>query len=258
MSTPDEKFTRETITRVHTWTPGLLSFRTTRHPGFRFVPGQFARLGLQSGDGETVWRAYSMVSAPYDEFLEFFSIVVPDGEFTTRLAQCSVGDEILIGRTSFGFLTTDRFRPGQNLWLLATGTGLAPFLSILQDPATWSDYRHIVLVHSVRTAAELTYRDALARLNEHPLIGEHADRLVYVPVVTREPHPDALGQRIPALLASGELERRAGLPLNRKDSRIMICGNPDMVRDTRKQLKDMGFALARREEPGQFAVENAW
>lgn len=258
MSAHDEKFTTERIVHIRRWTPGLFSFRTTRHRGFRFVPGQFARLGLRTADGGTVWRAYSMVSAPYDEHLEFFSIVVPGGEFTSRLERLAVGDEILIDKTSFGFLTTDRFRPGQDLWLLATGTGLAPFLSILQDPANWRDYQRIVLVHSVRTGAELTYRDELAALHEHPLVGEHADKLIYVPVVTRERVVGALAQRIPALIASGELEARAGVRLDHEASRIMICGNPQMVRDTRTLLKARGFTLSRREQPGQLAIENAW
>lgn len=258
MSAHDEKFTVERILHIRRWTPGLFSFRITRHRGFRFVPGQFARLGLHTTDGGTVWRAYSMVSAPYDEHLEFFSIVVPGGEFTSRLEQLAVGDEILVDKTSFGFLTTDRFRPGQDLWLLATGTGLAPFLSILHDPTNWTDYQRLILVHSVRTGAELTYRDELATLREHPLVGPHADRLIYVPVVTRERVAGALAQRIPALIASGELEARAGVRLDHEASRIMICGNPEMVRDTRTLLKARGFALSRREHPGQLAIENAW
>lgn len=258
MSADDEKFTTERIIRIHRWTPGLFSFRTTRHRGFRFVPGQFARLGLRDDSGAIVWRAYSMVSAPYDEHLEFFSIVVPGGEFTSHLEQLDVGDEILVDKTSYGYLTTDRFRAGQHLWLLATGTGLAPFLSILQDPDSWTTYEHIVLVHSVRTAAELTYRDELAALHEHPLVGSRAEKLIYVPVVTREAAGDALAQRIPALIESGALEARAGVRLEPDTSRVMICGNPDMVRDTRKLLKSLGFALSRREAPGQLAVENAW
>lgn len=258
MNTPEQKFTREHVISLRRWTDNLISFRLTRHRGFRFVAGQFARLGLTSDEGKAVWRAFSMVSAPYDEHLEFFAIAVPGGEFSGMLARLAVGDEVLVDKQAFGFLTTDRFKPGQDLWLLATGTGLAPFLSILQEPGIWDDYAHVVLVHSVRTAAELTYRDELSGLDQHPLVGERASKLIYLPVVTREPHPGALDARIPALIASGELARHAGLRLTPEDARVMICGNPDMVRDTRNQLKEMGFALARRAEPGQYAVENAF
>ena len=255
---PDEKFSTERIIGIKRWTAGLFSFRTTRHKGFRFVPGQFARLGLPNSDGNTVWRAYSMVSAPYDEHLEFFSIVVPGGAFTSMLAERRVGDEILIDKTAFGFLTTNRFRPARDLWLLATGTGLAPFLSILQDPAIWSDYENIVVVHSVRTAAELTYRDEMQALTAHPLIGEQARRLRHVPVVTREPVAGALDARIPSLIREGRLEAATGISLDTGHSRVMICGNPDMVRDTRSTLKARGFTLARRDASGQMAVENAF
>lgn len=258
MDAMQDKYTIETIIEKRPWTTGLFSFRTSRNRAFRFVPGQFARLGLRKPDGSTVWRAYSMVSAPYDEHLEFFSIVVPGGEFTTLLAQLDVGDEILVDKAAFGFLTTDRFRPARDLWLLATGTGLAPFLSILQDPAIWADYENIIVVHSVRTAAELTYRDEMRALVEHPLVGDAARRLRYVPVVTRERPPGALDARIPALIRDGRLEASVGIRLDTGQSRIMICGNPDMVRDTRTALKELGFALSRRERPGQLAVENAF
>jgi ferredoxin--NADP+ reductase len=258
MDAMQDKYTIETIIEKRLWTTGLFSFRTSRNRAFRFVPGQFARLGLRKPDGTTVWRAYSMVSAPYDEHLEFFSIVVPDGEFTTRLAQLDVGDAILVDKTAFGFLTTDRFRPARDLWLLATGTGLAPFLSILQDPAIWADYENVIVVHSVRTAAELTYRDEMQALVEHPLLGDAARRLRYVPVVTRERPPGTLDARIPALIRDGRLEATVGIRLDTGQSRIMICGNPDMVRDTRTALKERGFALSRRERPGQLAVENAF
>lgn len=258
MNAAQEKHTVETLIEKRRWTEGLFSIRTTRHQGFRFVPGQFARLGLVKPDGTAVWRAYSMVSAPYDEHLEFFSIVVPGGEFTSMLAGLQVGDSILVDKTAFGFLTTDRFVPARDLWLLATGTGLAPFLSILQDPAIWSDYENIIVVHSVRTAAELTYREEMRALTDHPLIGDQAQRLRHVSTVTREAVDGALDARIPALIRDGRLEEAAGIRLDTEHSRIMICGNPDMVRDTRSALKERGFSLARREKSGQMAVENAF
>lgn len=253
-----DRFTTERITAIRRWTPHLFSFRTTRDTAFRFIPGQFARLGLRKEDGEIVWRAYSMVSAPYDEHLEFYSIVVPDGEFTSRLARLAEGDEILVDKTNYGFLTTDRFVDGRELWLLATGTGLAPFISILHDPATWAGYERIVLVHSVRFAAELAYRNELAALAEHPLVGDVVHKLRYVPVVTRERVEGALHARITTLIENGELERAAGFPLDHERSRIMLCGNPQMVDDGRKLLNRLGYKLSRRAAPAQLVVENMW
>lgn len=258
MPESSERYTREKILSIRRWTPQLFSLRLTRNPGFRFVPGQFVRLGVEKEDKTLAWRPYSMASAPYDEHLEFFSIVVPGGEFTSRLAQLAAGDEILVEKASYGFLTTDRFVGGRELWLLATGTGLAPFLSILHDPQIWNEYEHIVLVHSVRTEPELAYRDEIARLSEHPLVGEFAAKLRYVPVVTRERVEGALNARITTLIARGELERAAGLSLDPERSRIMICGGPAMVEDTRKLLGEMGYRLSRRVAPAQLAVENAW
>ena len=254
----NEKYTIERITDLHRWTPTLFSFRTTRDQGFRFIPGQYARLGLPDSNGKLVWRPYSMVSAAYDDHLEFFSIIIPDGEFTSLLKKSAVGDQILVDKTSYGFLTTDRFRNGGDLWLLATGTGLAPFISILHDPAVWDSYHRIILVHSVRTADELAYRSTLTTLQQHPLIGERAAHLIYIPVITRERTENSLSQRIPALIESGELEARAGVRFNHDDSRIMICGNPDMVSDTRNQFKTMNYTLSKRREAGQLVIENAF
>ena len=258
MALSADRYTVQRILEIRRWMPHLFSFRTTRDPAFRFVPGQFARLGVRKEDGSLAWRAYSIVSAPYDDYLEFYSIVVAGGEFTTRLAQLAEGDELLVEKTSYGFLTTDRFESGKDLWLLATGTGLAPFMAILHDPQTWRHYDNIVLAHSVRTAAELAYREEIARLGEHPLIDELARKLAYVPIVTREPLEGALTRRIPALIESGELEAAAGLPLDQERSRIMLCGNPQMVAETRKLLGEMGYQLSRRAAPAQLAVENAW
>lgn len=276
---PPDKFTVETITWIKPWTPHLFSFRTTRASGFRFVPGQFARLGVYRDDGgddgdpaakkgpRWVWRAYSIASATYDEFLEFYSIVVPDGEFTTKLAALKVGDEILVDKTNYGFLTTDRFEGGRDLWLLSSGTGLAPFISVLLDLAVWEQYERIVVVHSVREAAELAYRDTIEGLKDHEafgeLLAESPGKVVYLPIITREAasHADGrpmLNKRITTALADGSLEAEAGLKLDPAVSRVMICGNPEMVDDIRKQLAQAGFAVSRRGNPGTLAVENYW
>ncbi len=258
-----DKYSVERITWFKRWTDKLFSFRLTRQPSFRFVPGQFVRLGLPlttAPDSPLAWRPYSMVSAAYDEHLEFYSIAVPDGEFTSRLARLGVGDRVAVDRQAWGHLTTDRFQGGRELWLLATGTGLAPFLSILNDPAVWQQYQHIALVHSVRDGAELTYRDWLAALPGHPLVGELANRLRYQPVVTRDgaAPPGTLSRRIPALLADGSLETALGLEIDPGHSRLMVCGNPAMVEDTRLALEAKDCRLSKRGQPGQVALENSF
>jgi ferredoxin--NADP+ reductase len=255
----EAKFTQERILSIRPWAPNLFSFTVSRAAGFSFVPGQFARLGVPTGgsaDAPWVWRAYSMASPPADPDLEFFSIVVPGGEFSTALARLRVGDALCVERTNYGFLTLDRFEPGRDLWMLATGTGLAPFLSMLADGAVWRDYERVVLVHSVRYANELAYADRIRSLGGGAP-GSGA-RLLYVPVVTRRKVPGVPAARIPALLDSGELENHAGVRLEPDASRVLICGNPDMVSAARKLLAARGFATSRRARPGQMAVENYW
>jgi ferredoxin--NADP+ reductase len=258
MSTSD-KYTIEKITDVRPWTDSLFSFRTTRDRGYRFVPGQFARLGVKSRDAEDiVWRAYSIASAAHDEHLEFFSVVVPNGAFTSRLSKLREGDEIFVERKSYGFLTTDRFEAGRDLWMLATGTGLAPFISILHDFETWEKYENLVLVQSVRTQPELAYEDLIRGFEGSEYYGEYAHKLRYVRIVTREPVPGTLRDRVTKLLASGVLEENVGVRLDHDRSRIMLCGNPEMVEDSRKLLIEKGFRLSRRGDPGHLAVENYW
>jgi ferredoxin--NADP+ reductase len=258
-----DKYTVEKITQIETWVPDkLFSIRTTRPPQYRFVAGQFARLGVDKSNGagtSIVWRAYSIVSAPYDEHLEFYSIVVPEGEFTSELSRLSVGDPLYLERNNYGFLTTDRFECGKDLWLLSSGTGLAPFVSILYDLKTWEDYERVILVHSVREPEELAYRRLIETMNQHEYLGEYATtRLKYVPIVTRAAIPGALGKRITELVDTGELEQFAGTPFDHERSRIMLCGNPDMVDDLRKQFIGKGFTVSKRGKPGHLAVENYW
>ena len=260
--TAADKYTVETITDITSWTPKLFSFRTTRYRGYRFIPGQFARLGVRKqtpeGEEKIVWRAYSIVSADYDEFLEFYSIVVPDGEFTSVLAALCVGDEILIDKTNYGSLTTDRFVEGRDLWLLSTGTGLAPFISILHDVKTWEQYENILLVHGVRFKDEFAYSELIEAFRGHEYFGEFAHKLKYVQVVTRDEVPGALRGRIPQLLEDGALEESTGVRIDPDRARIMICGNPDMVDDLRKHFLDRGYTLSRRGKPGHLALENLW
>jgi len=258
MTASEEKFTRQRLLEVQTLTPNLFTLRTSRDPGFRFTAGQFARLGVRKPSGCIVWRAYSMVSAPHDEFLDFFSIVVPDGEFTSELSRLEVGDELLVDKQAFGFLTLDRFLDGRDLWLLATGTGIAPFLSILQDFEAWQRFERIILVYSVREARELAYQQLIAELPQRDYLDGLGSKLLYLPVVTREQIPGALHGRITTLIENGELERAADLQLTPEHSRIMLCGNPQMIEDTRAVLKARDLNLAMTRRPGQVAVENYW
>ncbi|WP_068829252.1 ferredoxin--NADP reductase [Pseudomonas sp. BMS12] len=258
MTASEEKFTRQRLSEVRVWSPTLFSLRCSRDPGFRFRAGQFVRLGVRKADGKVVWRAYSLVSAPHDDYLEFFSIVVPGGEFTSELSRLKAGDELLVEKMVTGFLTLDRFPDGRDLWLIGTGTGLAPFLSILQDLEAWQRFERIVLVYSARDRGELAYQDLIAELPQREWLEGAGDKLTYVPVVTREQVPGALNARVTTLIASGELEHAAGLALSPQHSRVMLCGNPQMIEDTRAVLKarDMQLSLSRR--PGAVAVENYW
>jgi len=252
----DAKFTAENLLSIRPWAPNLFSFRMTRGSSFRFVPGQFARIGVAAADPEkVVWRAYSVASAADAPFLEFFSIVVPGGEFSPALARLPVGGTVYLERTNYGFLTLERFEPARDLWMLCTGTGLAPFLSILREGATWSAYRNVVVVQSVRYGNELAYVDELRSLG-HAAAGKAT--LHHIPVVTRQDHSGALKARIPALLENGALEAHVGLQIEPAASRVLVCGNPEMIGTTRKMLAERGLAPSRRGKPGQLAVENYW
>jgi ferredoxin--NADP+ reductase len=250
--------TTETVLTIRPWTKSLLSFRTTRAQGFRFTPGHYARLGLDDGTGEVVWRPFSVASAAHDEHLEFFAVLVPGGKFSDLLADTRAGDTIRVEKASYGFLTIDRFAPGAHLWLLASGTGLGPFLSILHDPATWQAYDTVIVVHSVRYACELAYREDIPLIPRGELIAAAPERLRYIPVVTRERVPGALPARIPRLIEDRRLERAARVELEPQRSRIMVCGNPEMSRELRRQLTERGFRANRRAAPGHIAFENYW
>ncbi|MFQ1063585.1 ferredoxin--NADP reductase [Bordetella trematum] len=263
----DTKYTRQIVTAVRPWVPGkLFSLRVTRDPGFAFQAGQFARVGLPAADmpdaEPTLWRAYSMVSAPDEPELEFYSIVVPEGEFSPRMAQLREGDALYVEKKPFGFLTLDRFEAGGSLWLLASGTGLSAYLSMLRDPATWARFDRIVVVHGVRHAEELAYRDEIERLPDNPALASYfaqrPDKLRYLPVATREALPDTPQARLTTLLADGRLETLLGETLDPAQVKIMLCGNPAMLSDARKLLAERGFAPGRRGIPGNLAVENYW
>lgn len=250
-----DKFSLEKVLSVHRWTETLFSFSLTRPAHFKFTAGQFARIGLMVGD-EMVVRAYSVVSSPFDETLEFFSIVVPDGAFTSKLQHLKVGDGLYLEKISYGYLTLARYQQPlpQDLWLLGTGTGLAPFISMLQDFETWQKYQMIHLVYSVRTESELAYADRIQDIVE--TFGEGHSGFKFIPIITRDPHA-VLHDRLPILIENGELEKFAAHPFNPATTHIMLCGNPDMVEDTKEALKARGLSMNRRGE-GNIAVENYW
>ena len=237
-----------------------MSFRVRRDPAYQFSPGQFARIGIRKEDGEVIWRAYSVVSAPHQPFLEFFLVILPTGEFSSRVGRFNIGDSLLVEKMPQGFLTVDRFKqPGreQDLWLIGTGTGLAPYLSMLRDESVWRRFEHIVLVLSVRERHDLGYTDELEQLAAAHARGGMAT-FSFVKTLTRDTLHGARHGRIPTLLESGELESAAGVPLDAGRSRFMLCGNPEMVESMRALLKARGFRMNRKLEPGHIIVENYW
>ena len=253
-----EKWTHEKVLSVYRWTPALISFRTTRAPDFQFRPGHYTRVGAGKSGDAGVWRPLSLASGAEENFLEFFAVLIPGGELSAELARLQVNDVVRIDRRTYGFLTLDQLAPGKDLWLLATGTGLAPFVSILHEPSVWRNFQYITVVHSVRHANEFAYREAILELAKGQCVADGAVRLTYLPVVTREPDATALGQRIPQLLADGSLEMAAGRTLSVEASRLMVCGNPEMTRELRQMLGARGFVTSRRGVPGQMAFEKYW
>lgn len=251
-------FVEETVTEVHHWTDRLFSFKTTRDPGLRFSNGHFTMIGLKV-DGKPLLRAYSIVSANYEDHLEFLSIKVPDGPLTSRLQHIQVGDKIIVGKKPTGTLLIDYLLPGKRLYLIGTGTGLAPFMCIIRDPATYEKFEKVILFHGVRLVKELAYHDYITtELPQHEYLGEYVrEQLLYYPCVTREPYPHQ--GRATDLLASGQLERDLGLPpLDPAHDRVMICGSPALNKDMRELLNARGFTEGSTTTPGDYVVERAF
>ena len=250
----------ETVLSVHHWNDTLFSFRTTRDRGLRFINGQFVMIGLEV-DGRPLTRAYSIASANHEEHLEFFSIKVADGALTSRLQHLQPGDPIVVSRKPTGTLVLHDLKPGKRLFLFATGTGLAPFMSLIHDPETYERFEQIVLVHGVRWSNELAYRQYLEHeINGHEYFGELArSQLTYYPTVTREAFRNE--GRLTDLVESGKLFADIGqAPLNPEHDRAMICGSPAMLADTAAMLDAHGFQVARhyKGEPGDYVIERAF
>ena len=252
-------FHEETVLSVHHWTDRLFSFTTTRDQALRFSNGHFTMIGLRQENGKPLLRAYSIVSANYEEHLEFLSIKVPDGPLTSKLQHIQVGDKIVVGRKPTGTLLIDYLLPAKNLYLLGTGTGVAPFLSIIRDPATYEKFEKVVIVHGVREVAELAYHEYLTQeLPQHEFLGEMvSEQMLYYPTVTREAFRNQ--GRITDLLEAGKIEADLGLPkLDAANDRVMICGSPEMLRDLKHMLEKRGFMEGNTTKPGDFVIERAF
>jgi ferredoxin--NADP+ reductase len=249
----------ETVTWVQHWTESLFSFRTTRDPAFRFQSGQFVMVGLVKEDGKPLVRAYSIASPSWHEELEFYSIKVPDGPLTSRLQNIKVGDQVLVGRKPTGTLVLDGLKPGKRLYMLGTGTGLAPWLSLARDPEVYERFDQVVVTHTVREVADLNYRELLSgALAEDEILGELiAPKLTYYPTVTREPFQTR--GRITDLIESGQLFRDLGNPpFDPAEDRVMLCGGPSVLADLKQQLLDRGYVEGSIAAPGDFVLEKAF
>lgn len=250
--------TAETVTSVHHWTDRLFSFTTSRSPALRFENGQFVMIGI-AVDGKPLLRAYSIASPNYEDSLEFLSIKVPEGPLTSRLAHLQVGDTVYVGRKPTGTLLLQSVLPGRNLYFLSTGTGLAPFMSLIRDPEVYDKFDRVVLVHGCRYANELAYAEYIAEhLPKHELIGELvSEKLLYYPTVTRESFRNE--GRITSLMTSGRLYDDLGLPpLDPALDRVMVCGSQEMLDELKVQLLEANFVEGHNNEAGAFVYEKAF
>ena len=255
----NSKYSTEKVLSVNHWNDTLFSFKTTRQDGLRFENGQFVMIGLEV-DGRPLARAYSVASPNYDEHLEFLSIKVQDGPLTSRLQHIKVGDELLVSRKPTGTLVIHDLKPAKNLYLFSTGTGLAPYMSLIQDIEVYDRFENVILVHGVRKVDDLAYKDFIE--NELPrnefFGGEVKNKLIYYPTVTREAFKNE--GRLTDLIKSGKLFKDIGLEkMNPVDDRAMICGSPEMLKDTQDLLDSMNFKVSPRiGEPGDYVIEHAF
>lgn len=248
----------QSVTDVHHWNESLFSFKTTRDRGLKFENGHFVMVGLEV-EGRPLMRAYSIASANYEEELEFFSIKVPDGPLTSKLQDIQVGDEVLVSSKPTGTLIADHLLPGKNLYLISTGTGLAPFMSIIQDPEIYERYEKVILTHGVRHTEDLAYRQFIEEeLPKNEYFGEAVqEQLIYYPTVTREPFRNR--GRITNLMDSGTTFDTIGLPKpNLEDDRFMICGGPSMLKEACELLDGWGFEESRHGRQAHYVIERAF
>jgi ferredoxin--NADP+ reductase len=251
-------FNEERVLSVHHWTDRLFSFTTTRDTSLRFSNGHFTMIGLRV-DGKPLLRAYSIVSPNYEETLEFLSIKVQDGPLTSRLQHIQVGDAIIVGNKPTGTLLIDYLLPGKRLYLLSTGTGLAPFMSVIRDPDTYEKFEQVILIHGTREVKELAYHDYITQeLPQHEFLGEMVSKqLLYYPTVTREPFRNQ--GRLTTALEEGKVAEAFGIPLlNAAEDRVMICGSPEMLRDLKTMMEVRGLKEGNTTTPGDFVIERAF
>lgn len=232
------------------WTDTLFSLRV-ESPALKFEAGQFVRIALDIG-GERIARPFSFVNAPGDPVLEFYGVIVPQGPLSPGLARLKAGEPLFVADNPSGFLVLSEVPAAEDLWLLATGTGIAPFLSILRSAAPWQRYRRVILVHAVRHAGELVYRELILQLKAQ------RPQLTYLPMVSREEHPETLHGRIPAAIRDGRLEAAGATAIAPERSQFMLCGNPGMLKDAAAELARRGLRKNRRRTPGQITVESFW
>ncbi len=249
---------RETVIDVHHWSDTLFTIKATRDRSLRFRNGEFAMMGLEV-EGKPLLRAYSMASANYEDHLEFYSIKVQQGPLTSRLQHIKEGDQLLVSKKPTGTLLWDRLKPGRQLYLLSTGTGLAPFLSIIKDPEVYENFDKVILVHGCRYINELTYQRLITHeLKHNEYFGESVrEKLIYYPAVTREPFKNY--GRITSLLKTGQMMEDIGMPkLSLEDDRFMLCGSPAMLQSLTAILDDLGFNETRRDDIGEYVIERAF
>ncbi|MGL4249380.1 MAG: ferredoxin--NADP reductase [Aeromonas sp.] len=233
------------------WTPTLFSLRVAAELA-PYKAGQFTKLALEQGE-RRIQRAYSFVNPPSAPWHEFYLVEIPDGELTPPLGSLQAGDTLLVQSQATGFLTLDEVPAGRDLWLLSTGTAIGPFLSMLADGEAFNRFENLVLVHGVRQGEELSYQPLIASFAE-----QYGERFRYIPFVSREPWPDAMAGRIPAAIVSGKLQVRAGLDFSPASSQVLICGNPEMVKETQQTLLALGLTKNLRRAPGNISSENYW
>ena len=251
-------FTTEDVLSVHHYTDRLFKFRVSRPAAFRFRSGEFVMIGLEKEDGKPLVRAYSVASPAWDEELEFFSIKVEDGPLTSRLQKIQPGDPVVLGKKPTGTLVLDALTPAKRLYMFSTGTGFAPFASLVREPETYEQFDEVIVTHTCRLGAELDYsREVIEALPDDPLVGEEAHKLRYVSSCTREDHP--VKGRITDLITSGQLFEHLGIPrLNPETDRVMICGSQEMIADTKAIVMDHGLVEGSNAKPADFVVEKAF
>ena len=246
-----EKWVHGEVVNVKHWTESLYSVSVSA-PEVKFVAGQYTKLSL-SLKNEEVARPYSFVNSPNEEFLEFYSVSVPNGPLSTAMQTLKKGDSIKVGPRGNGFLILEEIPNVENIWMLATGTAIGPYLSILKTKDSWDKFKKVVLVHAVRYKKELTYQDTINTLKE-----EYKDRFIYITYVSREDSEYSLKGRIPKDISNGVLEKEADLKMKSDNTHVMICGNPEMLKDTTVELKKIGLKKHRRNSPGHITTENYW